>query len=84
MLNFGGIIARVIYFRVEIYEGCALTLSPLFAARTEAQDYWKLFPRAETRVVAVNADGAALKNGKAPIRGQAFSISTACFARATT
>lgn len=56
------------YFRVESYEGCGLTLSPVFATRVEAELYqirilgtedWDV-PRAETRLIAVDKNGAAL------------------------
>jgi len=56
------------HFRVEFYNGCGLTLSPVFATRDEAEAYWiRLVGKeesgvstAETRLVIVDKNGAAL------------------------
>jgi hypothetical protein len=55
------------YFRVEFYDGCGLTLSPVFATRDEAEAYRirvgkeeSDVSRTETRLVAVDKNGAAL------------------------
>ena len=56
------------YFRVESYAGCGLTLSPVFATRVEAELYRIRIlgtealdvSMAETRLVAVDKNGAAL------------------------
>ncbi len=56
------------YFRVEFYNGCGLTFSPVFATRDEAEAYRiRLVGKeesdvstAETRLVIVDKNGAAL------------------------
>jgi hypothetical protein len=46
-------------YRVEVYEGCSLTPSRMFDNREDADRYRKSFPLAETRVIAVDENGAA-------------------------
>jgi hypothetical protein len=46
-------------FRVESYEGCSLTLSRVFDSRKDADLYRWSHPLAETRVIAVDGNGAA-------------------------
>ena len=47
------------HFRVESYEGCSLTLSRVFDSRKDADLYRWSHPLAETRVIAVDGNGAA-------------------------
>lgn len=52
-----------IYYRVEQYNGCALEPPPRpFESRAKADDYVRTHPAADTRIVKVNADGAAIVN----------------------
>ena len=46
-------------FRVESYEGCSLTLSRVFDSREDADLDRRSHPLAETRVIAVDGNGAA-------------------------
>jgi hypothetical protein len=49
------------YFRVEIYDGCSLTLSRRrFENRAEAEEYRKTIRATDTRIVDVDENGAAL------------------------
>jgi hypothetical protein len=49
------------YFRVEIYEGCSLTMpSKRFENRAEAEEYRKTIRASDTRIVDVKENGAAL------------------------
>ena len=49
------------YFRVEIYEGCSLTIpSKTFESRDEAEEYRKTIRASDTRIVDVDEYGAAL------------------------
>ena len=49
------------YFRVEIYEGCSLTMpSRRFENRDEAEEYRKTICASETRIVDVDENGTAL------------------------
>jgi hypothetical protein len=45
--------------RVEFYEGCSLTLSRVFDSREDANLARQSHPLAETRVMAVDENGAA-------------------------
>jgi hypothetical protein len=47
------------HFRIEFYEGCSLTLSPMFDRREDAEQYRQSHPLAETRVITVDKKGAA-------------------------
>ena len=49
-----------IYYRVESYNGCALEPVRPFESRAEADEYVRTHPAAVSRVVKVNADGAAV------------------------
>ncbi len=46
-------------FRVEFYEGCSLMLSRVFDSREDADLDRQSHPLAETRVIAVDGNGAA-------------------------
>jgi hypothetical protein len=48
------------YYRVESYEGCALTLDGTFESREDADEYVRTHPAAVSRVVKVNEAGAAV------------------------
>jgi hypothetical protein len=48
------------YHRVETYEGCALTLSSRFESRKGADEYARTHPAADSRIIEVNEDGAAV------------------------
>lgn len=48
------------YFRVEIYEGCAMSPSSTFESREATEEYRRTHPGAESRIVKVDEDGAAL------------------------
>lgn len=56
------------YFRVEFYDGCGVTLSPVFPTSDEAEAYRTRgvgneesdVSTAETRLVVVDKNGAAL------------------------
>jgi hypothetical protein len=47
------------HFRVEVYEGCSLTLSRVFGSREDADQYRDSHLLEETRVIAVDENGAA-------------------------
>ena len=49
------------HFRVEVYEGCSLTLSRVFDNREDADKYRDFHQLAETRVIAVDENGAAVE-----------------------
>jgi hypothetical protein len=48
------------YYRVESYEGCAMTPSGRFESREDADEYARTHPAADARVVKVNEAGAAM------------------------
>jgi hypothetical protein len=47
------------HFRVEVYEGCSLALSRVFDSWEDADQYRQSRRLAETRVIAVDENGAA-------------------------
>jgi hypothetical protein len=46
-------------YRVEVYEGCSLTVSRMFDSRDEADEYRNSVLADDTRIVTVDEDGAA-------------------------
>jgi hypothetical protein len=48
------------YYRVESYEGCAMTPSGRFESREDADEYARTHPAADSRIIKVNEDGAAI------------------------
>jgi hypothetical protein len=48
------------YYRVETSEGCAMTPSGRFESREDTNEYERTHPSADSRIVKVNADGAAV------------------------
>jgi hypothetical protein len=48
------------HFRVEIYEGCSLTLSGMFQSREDAEQYRDSVLASVTRIIEVDSDGAAI------------------------
>ena len=49
------------HFRVEVYEGCSLTLSRVFDSRDAAEQYRNSHPFLETMIVSVDESGAAVE-----------------------
>jgi hypothetical protein len=48
------------FYRVEVYEGCALWLSQRFETEDEANQWRESLQAVETRLIKVNSDGAAV------------------------
>jgi hypothetical protein len=49
------------HFRVEIYEGCSLTLSGMFESREDAEQYRDSILANVARIIEVDSEGAAIK-----------------------